>query len=105
MKRTEQKFDSKTKELKVQHNQFEQKIESSLSMEKVISSPVSKLPRKSTSKDVSASGYFLSIDPEKKANPHVSAYNKIDFNFAHVPLGRPEPTVSALPLASNKEGI
>ncbi|KAM0924768.1 hypothetical protein ACQ4PT_004696 [Festuca glaucescens] len=89
---------------KVQHNKFEQKVESTFSKENAISSSVSEQPRTSTSKDVSSSGLFSSSDPEKKATPHVPANNNIGFTFPHVPPGgNTEATGSAVPLASNKD--
>lgn len=104
VKTTEQKFDSKMKERKVQHVRFEQKVESTSSKENVINSPVTEQPRTSTSKEVSTSGLFSSSGPEKKATPNVSSNNNTGFTFQHVPpADRPEATVSAVPLASNKD--
>jgi hypothetical protein len=104
VKATEQKFNSKIKEQDVQHNKFEQKVESTLSKGNTISSSVSEQPRTSTSKDVSTSGLFSSSDPEKKAAPHVPANNNISFTFPHVPPGdNTEATGSAGSLASNKD--
>ncbi|EMS67324.1 hypothetical protein TRIUR3_03837 [Triticum urartu] len=104
VKATEQKFDSKMKERKVQHVKFEQKVESTSSEQNVINSSVTEQPRTSTSKDVSTPGLFSSSDTEKKGTPNVSSNNNTGFTFQHVsPADRAEGTVSAVPLASNKD--
>nr|BAK01287.1 predicted protein [Hordeum vulgare subsp. vulgare] len=104
VKATEQKFDSKIKEQKVQHVKFEKKVESTSSKENVINSSVTEQPRTSTSKDVSTPGLFSFSDPEKKGTPNVSSNNNSGFTFPHVPpADSPEATVSAVPLASNKD--
>ncbi|KAG8098451.1 hypothetical protein GUJ93_ZPchr0013g35349 [Zizania palustris] len=94
VKRTDNKFDLKIKE---------QKVESNL-VEKVVSAPVSEKPIASPPKDVLCLGLFSPNDAEKRANPDVPSYNNIGLRFPHIPHDtHPKSTEPEVSLASNKD--
>ncbi|KAG8098481.1 hypothetical protein GUJ93_ZPchr0013g36016 [Zizania palustris] len=94
VKRTDNKFDLKIKE---------QKVESNL-VEKVVSAPVSEKPIASPPKDVLCLGLFSPNDAEKRANPDVPSYNNIGLRFPHIPHDtHPKSAEPEVSLASNKD--